>query len=137
MSLRCDTGCFEFAKKEFLTSGKREKQDESFPSLIGGFAFRQVHSRSLSAQSPILCYQFLRLGSPFSTLFLQAITKMGALVLPLPIGSSKLKLPLRGNPINPYLRGRIIEILRRELKPKELRLAPSEFFTSDSDESMR
>lgn len=32
----------------------------------------------------------------------------------------------RGQPLNPYLRGTIIEMLRKELKPKELRLIPNE-----------
>jgi len=41
------------------------------------------------------------------------------------------KLPLeywigRGNPLNPYLRGRIIWFRRKELKPKEIRLPPEQ-----------
>lgn len=32
----------------------------------------------------------------------------------------------RGNPINPYLKGKIVDYLRKELKPKEIRLFPEE-----------
>lgn len=32
----------------------------------------------------------------------------------------------RGRPINPYLKGLLVERLRRELRPKELRLIPDE-----------
>lgn len=46
-----------------------------------------------------------------------------------PPGTSRLPLEWwigRGRPINPYLKGLIIERLRKELKPKELRLFPEE-----------
>lgn len=46
-----------------------------------------------------------------------------------PPGTSRLPLEWwvgRGRPINPYLKGLIIERLRKELKPKEIRLFPEE-----------
>jgi len=48
-----------------------------------------------------------------------------------PPGTSPLPLEWwvgRGNPIHPYLLGQIGDMLRRELKPKEIRLAPSDLF---------
>ena len=34
----------------------------------------------------------------------------------------------RGCPLNPYLRGHLIGVLRKEMKPSELRLIPDELF---------
>lgn len=34
----------------------------------------------------------------------------------------------RGRPLNPYLKGFLVEFLRKELKPKDLKLAPESFF---------
>lgn len=46
---------------------------------------------------------------------------------------TRLSLPLewwlgRGKPLNPYLKGYLVEYLRKECRPGELRLAPEEFF---------
>lgn len=49
----------------------------------------------------------------------------------MPLRSPRSQLPIewwigRGRPINPYLKGLLVERLRRELRPKELRLIPDE-----------
>ncbi|KAA0059494.1 putative mitochondrial protein [Cucumis melo var. makuwa] len=80
-----------------------------FSGVVSGRAvslssFGSIHPGSLSAQSSIL-----------------AATK--------PLGTSRLPLEWwigRGKPINPYLRGQIREMLRRELKAKEQSLLPSD-----------
>jgi hypothetical protein len=41
----------------------------------------------------------------------------------------------RGKPLNPYLRGFILEMLRKELKPKELRVVPNEL-TFDGEQAI-
>lgn len=46
-----------------------------------------------------------------------------------PLGKSRLPLDLwlgRGNPISPYLRGIIVELVREECKPKQLILPPDD-----------
>jgi hypothetical protein len=48
---------------------------------------------------------------------------------------TKQRLPFelwlgRGNPRNPYLRGIIMDLLRREMKPRELSLRPLNYLKS-------
>jgi len=54
-----------------------------------------------------------------------------------PLGKTQLSLEWwlgRGKPLNPYLRGIIVELLRKELRPKELRLIPKELtFEGEQD----
>ncbi len=37
----------------------------------------------------------------------------------------------RGQPLNPYLRGLLLSVVRQEMKPKDLRLIPDELFVTE------
>lgn len=39
----------------------------------------------------------------------------------------------RGKPLNPYLKGLIVALLRKELRPKEIRLVPKEMLFGDGE----
>lgn len=56
-----------------------------------------------------------------------------------PLGTSHYPLEWwigRGNPINPYLKGQIVAMLRKEFQPKDIRLVPSDLFSGDGEEWM-
>ncbi|PHT96639.1 hypothetical protein BC332_34436 [Capsicum chinense] len=110
-SIISDNGTIEFAKRTTLgLCGISVKYSTSMSILqrLGGAGYR-VRSRLFSTQSK----RWERLKA--------AARKPGRLhPLPLEFWIG------RGNPINPYLKGKIVDYLRKELKPKEIGLFPEE-----------
>lgn len=107
ISLRALAGCRSI-RGLVQIAGKYGIEDPKILQRLGGAGYR-VRSRLLSTQSR----KWERLKVAHAK----------------PFGSKQLPLEFwlgRGKPLNPYLKGRMVAFLRRELKPKEIQIFPQD-----------
>jgi len=132
-SIVSDTGAVEFAKKFWVKSMQIDLSPISLRLLLS--CRTTLGLCTVSNKYPIGISVLQRLGGAGfrvrSRLYSTQSKRWERLKAAAQKPNRSHPLPLeywigRGKPLNPYLKGKIVDFLRKELKPKEIRLFPEE-----------
>ncbi|KAG6467716.1 hypothetical protein ZIOFF_074354 (mitochondrion) [Zingiber officinale] len=129
-SLISDNGCAEFAKRFFARGLTKDFSPVSIKSLLNPFhpyGLMSIHMTYPIKRFSTLC----RIGGfgyrTISSLPHRQSPRIRRLLAMFTKRSMPFELWLgRGRPLNPYLKGSLVEWLRRETAPKDLHLFPDE-----------
>ena len=131
-SLVSDTGCVEFAKRFLVDRMQVDLSPVSVKSCLIYYyptGLMAIHDRYGVKRFETLC----RIGgSGFRTL--SSLNNPSSTVVKRRKAMwEKAKYPMhiwlgRGKPLNPYLHGFLVSWLRKELRPKDLKVAPDNYF---------
>lgn len=133
-SLISHSGALEFAKKFWVKSVQEDLSPVSMRSLLtvrstlGLSQLAQLYDMNFKSLARLAGAGFRTRSRLYSTRRSKRWERLWVIATKPPHRS---QLPLewwvsRGRPLNPYLKGLIVEFLRKELKPKELRMVPDE-----------
>lgn len=137
-SLISDTGSAEFAKRFRVRGLEKDLSPISIRSLLNfyhPYGLVAIGQKYSSVRFSTLCRvggagfkQLARLDHRRSIRFERVLAMQTKIMF----GSNGFELWLgRGCPLNPYIRGLIVERLRKEMKPRDLRLIPDELFATE------
>ena len=133
-SIISDSGCCEFAKRFWVKSMKVDLSPISLRALTGCRSIRglvQIAGK-YGVTSPSVLQRLGGAGFRVRSRLMTTQSKKWErlkIVASKPFGPHALPLEMwlgRGNPLNPYIKGKMVHLLRKELKPKELQIFPSD-----------
>lgn len=132
-SIISETGCIEFAKKFWVKQMQVDLSPVSVRSLLS--AFSSISITQIAVTYKLSFNLLLRLsGAGYrvrarqNSLLARKWERLRAIQSKLTTQTNELPITFwlgRGLPLNPYVRGKIVHLLRDEYKPKEIRLPPN------------
>ncbi|KAG8363190.1 hypothetical protein BUALT_BualtMtG0007500 (mitochondrion) [Buddleja alternifolia] len=138
-SLVSHTGALEFAKRFRVRGGRRDLSPVSIRGLLN--YFHPYGLMAIHMKYPVKRFSTLaRIGGAGYRQLARLYTSPPRRFRQVGAMWTKTLLPFdfwlgRGKSLNPYLKGIILDFLRSEMKPKDLKLAPHEFdpYSEDRD----
>lgn len=131
-SIVSDTGCIEFAKKFWVKRMQKDLSPVSLKSLLSSRTSLGICQLAAKYKVPLrilfrLAGAGYRVRSRMMTTLSRKWERLKSIRGKLTHQEGQLPLDFwigRGLPLNPYLKGKIIDFLRKEFKPKEIRIPP-------------